>query len=1102
MTHSDIAIEQNKTVKLTPKQLEIHKGLKSIGEEIAAFYLDGIKIFNSNELETKSYLLAHTAREIEGGLRDILVVREKKEEPKCQNCNQIIKRDENKHITEICIALNVDENNPLAKTWHEVARKFHKFAHRHGVWKEPRDTSEAEKLWSEFEDILFQLVGTYYNLLGLVDRLLQYEKPSKEILETLSNLLQVEARFSYFFKSLNSIHWLKPLTEKGYFNPENNPKPQEVPDKPGYYTIPHWSVLDYLQNVANKNMEEPNNEITNTLIEIVNSIISYRDRNGERIDNYRTDWIVVKIISTFDLKLIDEQRIRFIGNALESSSRWNTTLSARVVSDKILPKIFDNKAKELALKLVDAILQCKKGHSVLGSDEYESLIKDYMLYDLLKKHREDILNLCGLEAAEVALDKINSIINEDDSQFNHIWIPTIENHPQRTFPDRYEVQLVDFVRDYFELTNPEDIRQKVKDLLNEDHSVLKRIAIHTINFHFNELNYLFWNWTDNPLSEPFLKHELYELLKKNCSSFSSDQIDKVLEWIDTKDFHLKEEVEKDIIRKQKLEAYGKREWLTALSKLDNSKVKERYEQYSKIDNVPIEHPGFYTWSGSRVGSISPIGLKELSQKSDTEISDYLKKFAPDDKWDSPSIEGLSEVFRYNVMENPDKFSSDLDSFKEVPIVYQHSLIWGFVEAWRARKTFDLGNALNFILGIIESKSFWNEENISPYNYRNWIISDIAELISEGTRDDDHSFNPDLLPKVEKILLVLAENTKSIVSNINNIINTSLNSPLGKVFSAMILFSLRYAGLYNKDKNERWYEPIKKLFDARIDRQFEPSLEFSVILGEYLRNLMYLDKIWVVENINKLFPKDIENHWEASFTGYLFYIDGLYREIYCLFRKEEHYLKAIKTDFANENATKHLVEHICIAYIEEWEKLDDGKSLIVKLLQNSNPKQVSEIVHFFDWRLRKSISEDLSIKIKALWKEIFEIASCNEEKPEFKKLFSNLSRWLCLVNEIDDDVFKWANTSARYVGEYFNTVDFIENLSKQVEKTPDKVGALYLEMLNNSEMLFDYPKDEVEKIVETLYQKGQKKYADDICNKYGESGYYFLKNLYKKYNVYE
>src|SRR3972149_2662913 len=154
MTHSDIAIEQNKTVKLTPKQLEIHKGLKSIGEEIAAFYLDGIKVFNSSELEIKSYLLAHIAREIEGGLRDILVVREKKEEPKCQNCNQIIKRDENNHIAEICIALNVDESNPLAKKWHEVARKFHKFAHRHGAWKEPRDPSEVEKLWNEFENIL------------------------------------------------------------------------------------------------------------------------------------------------------------------------------------------------------------------------------------------------------------------------------------------------------------------------------------------------------------------------------------------------------------------------------------------------------------------------------------------------------------------------------------------------------------------------------------------------------------------------------------------------------------------------------------------------------------------------------------------------------------------------------------------------------------------------------------------------------------------------------------------------------------------------------------------------------------------------------------
>ena len=46
---------------LDKKHLETYKGLKSIGPEIAGFFLDGIEIFKENNLETKSYLLAHIA---------------------------------------------------------------------------------------------------------------------------------------------------------------------------------------------------------------------------------------------------------------------------------------------------------------------------------------------------------------------------------------------------------------------------------------------------------------------------------------------------------------------------------------------------------------------------------------------------------------------------------------------------------------------------------------------------------------------------------------------------------------------------------------------------------------------------------------------------------------------------------------------------------------------------------------------------------------------------------------------------------------------------------------------------------------------------------
>ncbi len=71
---------------MAERQIEIHKGLKAIGPEIAQFYLDGLELIESN-LGTKLNLLAHTMREIDGGLRDIF--EQKQAEFKHSTCGPI-----------------------------------------------------------------------------------------------------------------------------------------------------------------------------------------------------------------------------------------------------------------------------------------------------------------------------------------------------------------------------------------------------------------------------------------------------------------------------------------------------------------------------------------------------------------------------------------------------------------------------------------------------------------------------------------------------------------------------------------------------------------------------------------------------------------------------------------------------------------------------------------------------------------------------------------------------------------------------------------------------------------------------------------------------
>jgi len=915
----------------------------------------------------------------------------------------------------------------------------------------------------------------------------------QELLQIIRN--DVPQR-EHFFKVLastdNPIPWLKILQDNGYLDPKDNPLPQETPDKGGYI-IPQWNILGFLENVANKNAEIKSEETTALLLEIVNSIINYRNHSGARTDNYWTDWLIIKIIFTFPVEQISFDHVEFVRTALKS--QWRSTLVPAEMGKTVLPRLIAHRAKEHVLRLLEVIFDYRK--AVKGiTRRFTSIMDDYWLSETLRQNKPEISKLCGIQAAGIGLGKIRAITTEDESSFNIVWIPTIENHPQTKFTDSYECQLVQFVRDMFESANPDEIKAEIRKLLEEKHPIFKRIAVHTINHLYDDLKNLFWSWQVNPLSEPFLKHELYELFRSNCLSLEEKQIEKVLEWIESKEYYILEDFKKDEERKEKILAINKKEWLSSLIETKNPKVIETYEKYDKVNPAKLDHPGFDIWTESWWGTTSPVETAELLKKSTPELAEYLNSYQEEGYGKEPSKEGLAEAFRACVSGNPERFSIELEPFLSVHRMYQHSLLWGLLEAWRAKKTFPWGSLLEFMYRILTSEEFWKGEFGTGYNYRDWIISEIASLIEEGTKDDSHAFDPEHLPKTEEILLILIGRAASQVTVMDDLLTAVLNSPKGKLFSAMVDYSLRVARLLKKDQGDRWIPKIKADFSKRLDRQVEPGLEFSVILGEYLPNLYYLDKEWVTENLNYIFPKDNDHYWEAAFSGYLSYSVQVYKILYFLLRENEHYAKAIETNFADSHVMERLVQHICVGYIEDWERLDDTNSLIVNVIRKKTLVHLSEIITFF-WMRRDNPTLNLKEKIKPLWRLLFNVCSENELNIEFQKIVSHLSKWLSLIDEIDEEILGWLKLSAKYIQKDFNTAFFIEYLLKHAPKTPARVGQIYLKMLDEG-IYPDYDREDIQKIVLVLYDQNEKEIADKICIRYLTDGFDFLEPVYARH----
>lgn len=917
-----------------------------------------------------------------------------------------------------------------------------------------------------------------------------------KITSTLQRIKNDKSLEDHFFKKLavasKPLEWLIPLRDAEYFDPARNPRPKETPNKKGYY-IPHWNILDALDNMAERNEENPNDEVSKTLLEIVNGIITYRE-NGKRIDNYRTDWKLLETISHLPIKYISARHIQFIKDALRSSI--GTSLLDHEIGKLFLPKLIREGARDLIIGLLDVLLHYNKSDRE-HIREYIAVIDPYYLKEALDNNKKGISEICALEAANVAITKMQEILKEDQSQFNYVWIPTIEDHEQTRFPDRYECQLVHFVRDMLEAADPKKIEPIMKDMLGEEHDIFKRLAYHLINHHYDALSNLLWSIPYNPFNSLTI-HELYELFKAHCKSFDETQIETILNWIETKDYFFPDEVSGIAEKEEYIRAYYKKEWLFALLDTGNEEVNRRYKAYNSINDATIEHPGFHYWSSGAgwVQDVSPIDEDEFKKKTNEEIAAYINLYKEEEKtsWKDFTRVNLASSVRKFVSNDPARFSTDLTPFLSVPRKYQHEFLRGFEEAWRNNKDFGWNELLPFMKKLIEDGNFWSEEKKDgEYDYNRWISNSIADLIEEGTKNDKHAFSPDLLPIAEQIILLLLKNVKSGMSMMNDLLTSVLNSSKGKVFIAAINYSLRYARLYCRDKEDRWVESIKSEFAERLDKTKEPGLEFSIVIGWYLPYLNYLDKQWVVSNFDRIFDLESNKHWEAAFIGYIVMTSTVYEEIYKLLRDNGHYEKGLSCSFGDKHAADKLVQNITIGYLAGWDDLADADGLLLKLFETGNTEYISELVTFM-WTFKDRDDEELRRKIKPLWKAIIEKVAPNIEKDEYRIIASNLGKWLCLVDTIDDDVYEWLQISVEAIEENWNSGFFIEYLRKHVMKTPNMVGNLYLKMLNAGTYP-DYKKEDIVAIVQTLYDLKEKETANRICNIYRLKGFEFLRETF-------
>lgn len=417
----------NNEIQWSTQQRDIHTGLKNIGIEISGYFKSALISYYDESFPNRVSHLAHVAREIDGGLRDILapshLKKQMEDSLEKEGLKQIFGLDLKNfagNISSILVALDVDNQDELAKQWAEVSTKFHKYAHRHGAWKEAREFEEFKLYWDKYERILSRLVGSYYAIIKRIDRLIKLSTLDENALGALGNLLSKEHFANYFFHHVENPDLFFPLRDAGYFNPQN------IPDESSPSLF--WNALYYLERLSKGIAAGEHSKCGKELILIIDNTVQY-SRQTRRLNNSYIWMIFAKILNNLPTKLIYENISpeQFeVWLSQWADTKLNNDIAINTISANLLGKFLENKASvpfaEAIIKTLTRIRPADKNKqkSVIAHDRPDAQMawKPYWILQGFRKNNDKIGQFCSVNSILDLAHKLKLALDYKQQDFD------------------------------------------------------------------------------------------------------------------------------------------------------------------------------------------------------------------------------------------------------------------------------------------------------------------------------------------------------------------------------------------------------------------------------------------------------------------------------------------------------------------------------------------------------------------------------------------------------------------------------------------------------------------------------------------------------------
>lgn len=890
---------------------------------------------------------------------------------------------------------------------------------------------------------------------------------------------------TYFFKRVRDVKWFIPLKKKGYFNASRNPKPIPAKEK-GFYTIPHWPALDYLEKLSVECSKSENRQLAEELLQIIRGVSN--PTRGKKSDNFRTWWFFVKILSNLPTDIIRLKDIELVANWLDS--KFDTGIIGIDLGTKLLPRLLessnpDDAEKALVLlEIATRVRQVKQENWSI--DNLVLLMDTYSLESLFKKNAELLGRKCGKQAIPILERRIEeTIATNGKDQYRYILRPAIEDHPQNHDGD-YANILISALRDitlHFCKPNPIEGGKILEHQIADSSFTIRRVAIYVFNRLFGTYKPLFLKNLKPELFDISFKHEMFELLRNHFNNLTYEEQDQLLDIIDKLTLDWREGVDAKLA-----EAQLRLDWLQAIKEQENKRVDELLQKYSQKGVQPSKRPDFASYSESFSGEVSPLQVEDILLMSNEKIADYLVGFKESDSWRAPSEMGLAGSLGNAIKQKPEKFELDLRAFAEVKSIYQQAIISSFEELWRQRKEINWEKLLAFCSEIVGNENFWKRPpDTNKYGEitTGWVTSPMCRLIESGVNDDRWVFDETFLPLAEKILFRIMDKELGLKQYDDDMISIAINTAKGNAISAVIQYSLRVARLLDgrQENRDTAWQRVQVVLNKELDSCKNENFEFSALCGLYLPNLYYLNKEWVKEHIDLLFSSEYESNWRSAIQGYAG-VGTFYKNIYLLLKEHGDFERALVSKFKTDFVREKIVQSISTAYLFGMESTESPESLFAKVLAVWNEDDIREIISVF-WMYRDSkLSDEVRDRILEFWGFCYE--KIGREKTLNKSILSDLNLLAVFLKEISATEKQWLSQAIDFVDENHNSSFYLDYLDEIATKDLDTAADLLKIVIENKTPI--YKGEKIHNIVTKLYDKGghQKERADQIVDLYSKN----------------